>query len=102
MSVKDWAERHRDMQDWANAVYSHWLRDLIAENGLLAPPPSRTETIHALWSMVSEMWAESSVNGKLAVQTDPTGEEFVFELIRYGPWLVVECSGVVVQKTTIR
>jgi hypothetical protein len=52
--------------------------------------------------MVSEMWAESSVNGKLAVQTDPTGEEFVFELIRYGPWLVVECSGVVVQKTTIR
>lgn len=45
---------------------------------------------------------ESSVNGKLAVQTDPTGEEFIFELIRYDDWMVVECSGVVVQKVAIR
>jgi hypothetical protein len=94
--------KRSEAEEWANGVYAAWLREVIAEGCLVMPPPSRTETIHALWSMVSEMWIESSVNGKLAVQTDPTGEEFVFELIRYGPWLVVECSGVVVQKTAIR
>lgn len=102
MSTKEWAERHRDLNDWANRVYDTWYREFMAEACAIAPAPTRTEAIHALWSMVSEMWLASSRNGKLAVQTDPTGEEFVFELIRYGDWMVVECSGVVVQKVAIR
>ena len=92
----------KEAEEWANGVYALWLAEVMADGCLIAPPPSRTETIHMLWSLVSEMWNESSVNGKLAVQTDPTGEEFIFELIRYGDWLVVECSGVVVQKVAIR
>lgn len=88
--------RHQAEQ-WVGLLYTQWLSEAIASGDLpMPPPPSRTETIHALWSMTSEFWCISQENGKLTVATGPHGE-FTFELMKYGERFVIECEGVVVQ-----
>lgn len=89
-------------ESWANAVYQMWLRDMIRDGYIpLMAPPTRTETIKHIWETVKDLWIESNIDGKLAVQVDPTQEEFTFELIRYDDTFVIECSGVVVQRIPV-
>lgn len=89
-------------ESWANAVYQLWLRDMIEQGVVrLVPPPTRTEIVKHVWDTVRDFWMESSVDGKLVVQADPTEEEFVFEIIRYDRHFVIECEGVVVEKMPV-
>lgn len=90
-----------DAEEWANRVYDTWYRQFMAEACLIAPPPTRTETIKHVWEHAREFWCQSNVEGKLSVVTDPLEAEFLFELIRYGDWFVIECEGVVVQKMPV-
>ena len=102
MSAKDWAERHRKLEAWANGIYGMWLEEAIAAGEIsMIQPPTRAETIKHVWEHTREFWCESSVDGKLTVVTDPLEAEFLFELIRYGDWFVIECEGVVVQKMPV-
>lgn len=103
MSVKDWAEQHRRLEAWVNGIYGMWLEEAMAAGEIkMVQPPTRTETIKHVWEHARDFWCESSVDGKLTVVTDPLEAEFLFELIRYGDWMVIECEGVVVQKVAIR
>ena len=89
-------------ESWANAVYQTWLRDMIeAGHVRMVPPPTRTETVKHVWEKVRELWVESSVDGKLAVQLDPTDDVMTFEIIRYDRTFVIECEGVVVEKMPV-
>jgi hypothetical protein len=89
-------------EDWANRVYGLWLAEAIAAGDIrIAPPPTRAETIKHVWGKTRDFWLESSVEGKLTIQCDPTEECMTFELIRYGGTFVVECEGVVVERMPV-
>lgn len=92
----------REAEDWVNAIYGMWLAEAVQAGEIkLVQPPTRAETIKHVWEHARDFWCESNVDGKLSVVTDPLEAEFLFELIRYGDWFVIECEGVVVQKMPV-
>lgn len=66
----------------------------------LVQPPSRAEIIKAVWAEAEPHWATAAIDGRLEVVYGPV-PALLFEQSRIGDVWVIECDGVVVQKTPI-
>lgn len=69
----------------------------------LMPPPTRAETIIEGWRLSREKWPSVATEAGMVVHHDlGIIPSMHFEQIRYGDTLVIECEGVIVERTPIR
>lgn len=68
--------------------------------GTLRPPPTRTETIKAVWEEISARFPFEAGHQGLIATCEHLGD-FDFEFKRYGDFVAVECEGVIVLKVPI-
>lgn len=114
-SVLDWAAKHRKINPWAvdkmfplkvpppaprpKGLYRYQMGAKSLREAL-RPAPTRTEVIKAVWAEVEHFWdAKAGPDGLLAV-CHGMGT-FDFKVARYGDERVIECEGVIVQRTRI-
>lgn len=80
------------------ALQEHFGRRFAAVT--MMPPPTRTETIHALWAETKPYWPEKATKAGLVAVCEHLGK-FHFEAIRYGDTWAIECEGVIVDRIPV-
>jgi hypothetical protein len=83
----EWDAHYRSEREWIAKLLS---------------PPTRAETILEAWTIAREQWPRVATEWGMTVVHDlEMIAPMRFEQIRYGDTIVIECEGVIVERTPI-